>query len=148
MSSNNGNLKQKKEFLISEIHRFIKENEREPIALDMAIMRGFPSQREFIKAFGSWAKAKESAGCVVFKPERSKKRKCPFCGEEFEPFSGRQKICQSKKCRFVRDRMLTAKYQKKKHAFSIFHYMNETQMVDYFKNLYDVKNNEKGIGMV
>jgi len=43
-----------KEFLISELHRFVKENNRNPTQSEMINKNGYPSIRPYITHFGSW----------------------------------------------------------------------------------------------
>lgn len=43
-----------KQYLIDEINRFIKENNRFPIMKDMLVKNGYPSINAFIETFGSW----------------------------------------------------------------------------------------------
>ena len=51
-----------KEFLISELHRFVKENGRNPIFDDMGKKSGFPSPRPYIEMFGTWNNTLLEAG--------------------------------------------------------------------------------------
>ena len=51
-----------KEILISEIHRFVKENSRVPILNDMKRSNGYPAGSIYNREFGSWNNAIEIAG--------------------------------------------------------------------------------------
>jgi len=46
-----------KEFLISELHRFVRENDRDPIAKDMKRINGYPSYDVYVTTFDSWVNA-------------------------------------------------------------------------------------------
>ena len=54
-----------KEFLISELQRFKKENRRNPKAINMQIKFGYPSYVTYQKRFGSWNSALLAAGLEV-----------------------------------------------------------------------------------
>ena len=44
----------RKEFLIAELLRFRRENNKIPVQLDMQVSNGYPSSWEYITKFGSW----------------------------------------------------------------------------------------------
>ena len=44
----------RKEFLIAELLRFRRENNRIPVELDMQVSNGYPSSWEYITKFGFW----------------------------------------------------------------------------------------------
>ena len=54
-----------KKFLISELHRFVEENNRVPYASDMRYYNGYPSRNVYINTFGSWNSALEIAKLKV-----------------------------------------------------------------------------------
>lgn len=51
-----------KEFLISELHRFIEENDRNPKMADMQIKFGYPSGGVYQNRFETWNNALLEAG--------------------------------------------------------------------------------------
>jgi len=50
------------EFLISELHRFVEENGKNPRLKDMKVSEGYISSWEYLNYFGTWNKALEEAG--------------------------------------------------------------------------------------
>lgn len=54
-----------KEFLISELQRFVRENNRSPRAIDIQSKSGYPSYVSYINYFVSWNNALLSAGLKV-----------------------------------------------------------------------------------
>lgn len=54
-----------RDYLLSEIYRFIEEFERQPSSNDMDRTKGYPSKSNYQKVFGSWNNATQEAG---FKP--------------------------------------------------------------------------------
>ena len=60
-----------KEFLISELHRFVEENNRNPKYHDMQSKFGYISGNIYVNNFGSWNKALISAGLKVNQEQHS-----------------------------------------------------------------------------
>lgn len=57
-----GNRTMSKEFLINELHRFYKENNKIPTSLDFRNTKGYPSNKVYAINFGSWNNALQVAG--------------------------------------------------------------------------------------
>jgi len=69
-----------KEFLISELHRFVSENSRNPKILDMQGKFGYPSHVVYQKHFGSWNNALLDAILKVNKGFLDGTETCDNCG--------------------------------------------------------------------
>lgn len=82
--ANLGNIRKEytDKFLISEIHRFVKENERVPKSYEMSPKYGYPSSSMCAGRFGSWNKALQAAGLEIHKTceKRTGSETCVFCG--------------------------------------------------------------------
>ena len=55
------------QFLISELQRFVSENNRNPRQIDMFKKNGYPSMNRYLKYFGSWNNALMEAGLEIEK---------------------------------------------------------------------------------
>ena len=62
-----------KEFLISELHRFVHENGRNPIVKDMFPDNGYPSMTPYVNKFGSWNNALKDANLENIRKEYTDK---------------------------------------------------------------------------
>ncbi len=71
-----------KEFLVSELHRFVNENKRIPTIRYINIVEGYPSASTYQDHFGSWNKALEAARLKINNTheKRTKNKKCCICG--------------------------------------------------------------------
>ena len=58
-------IKYTKEFLISELQRFVLENGRNPIQLDMQTKYGYPPKCNYSNYFGTWNKSLLKAGLKI-----------------------------------------------------------------------------------
>lgn len=68
------------EFLLNELKRFYKENNRSPYEQDMCPVNGYPSFKTFIAHFGSWNKSLINAGLPLNRFKHDKNTKCYICG--------------------------------------------------------------------
>ena len=72
----------RKEFLIEELQRFVRENERNPKMSDMKAKKGYPCYQTYVNYFGSWNNALITAGLKI--NETNEKRTgletCCKCG--------------------------------------------------------------------
>jgi len=74
-----------KEFLISELHRFVAENGRVPTQLDMQAIFGYPSAQAYRSHFGSHNEALEIAGLEInqyhYYPKLDRTETCFHCNK-------------------------------------------------------------------
>jgi len=68
-----------KEFLISELHRFVDENNRVPFSHDMTPRNGYPSYTAYQNHFESWNGALIAADLFPMRMKRINE-KCSICG--------------------------------------------------------------------
>lgn len=75
-----------KDFLISELHRFVRENERIPTFIDIASANNYPSARTYADHFGSWNKALTAASFEINIKHRTLNgtETCSYCGCSIE----------------------------------------------------------------
>lgn len=71
-----------KKFLISELHRFVRENSRVPVSLDMQYKFGYPSYHDYERCFDKWNNALEAAKLKInqTKEKRTGEETCCVCG--------------------------------------------------------------------
>ena len=74
-----------KEFLISELHRFVRENGKNPVALDMQAIFGYPSAQAYKSHFKTFNNGLEVAGLEINKKQHIGKldgtETCFYCGK-------------------------------------------------------------------
>ena len=129
------------------MRRFFKEEGRNPKQLDFVVSNkgDYPEYMEYRNTFKiDWSEILELAGLSVeakFKKFRVRTFtiNCEVCGMETTTTRKDRKICNSKKCRYVRDMLLEAKYNKRKYPFSIFHYVSNEDLKEYYRKLYDLR---------
>ena len=146
----------RKEFLLSEIRRFFIEEGRNPKQLDFVISNrgGYPDYMEYRNTFNiDWSEILKLAGLYTDAKTKTKTSRietfninCEICGIEAVVTREDRKICDSNKCRYVRDMLLIVKHNKRKYKFSIFHYVPDEELKEYYKKLYDLK--KKNISML
>jgi len=73
-------MKYNKKFLISKLHRFIKENGRVPKMYDMQGYN-YPSYATYFTYFGSWNNALLEAGLKINRGRLDGTETCDNCGE-------------------------------------------------------------------
>lgn len=75
-----------KEFLISELHRFVKENDRIPKQVDMQTKSGYPSYAVYQYHFKTWNKVLEIVGFKLNQKHQTGKldgtETCCYCGKK------------------------------------------------------------------
>lgn len=99
-----------KEFLISELQRFVEENGRNPRQIDIQIKFGYPAAGNYRNYFGSWNNALLEAG---FNINRKRDRLngteiCDNCGQLKENqwyYKDNQRLCKSCYCNSKTDYM-------------------------------------------
>lgn len=78
-----------KEFLISELHRFVKENGKNPTARDMTVENGYLSTYSFYKYFKTFNEALIESGLKIntYKPKLNGSEICSCCGKKADEIS-------------------------------------------------------------
>ena len=127
-----------KAFLISELHRYKKEHGKIPMGLDLTIKSGYPTVFDFIHAFGSLKQALVEASMNKELP-KIYNNKCSICKCSFTTEIKHRYICKKKECRYISDKLLQVEQQKKKYKHSIFHFLSNDELIEYFRYLYSVK---------
>lgn len=73
------------EFLVSELHRFKRENDRVPKQSDMSIRHGYPAPGAYQSHFGSWNNALRLAGFEINRKHQTGTlngaETCCYCGK-------------------------------------------------------------------
>ena len=129
-----------KQHYVNEAKRFYEEHNRSPRMLDWTINNTeYPNQNDVVNVFGSWRKFLDEADLPQNKVYKTKSILCEICGLEFKTTRKDRKICDSKRCRYIRDSILHTRYLKKKYKCSMFHFVPDDKLVDYLSCMYDVK---------
>lgn len=135
------------------MHRFFIEEGRNPKQLDFVINNkgGYPDYMEYRNTFSiDWSEILKLADLDVEAKVKTFRVRtfsinCEICRIKIVTTRKDRKICDSKKCRYVRDMLLVAKYNMRKYPFSIFHYVSDEDLKEYYCKLYDFK--KKNIDM-
>lgn len=128
-----------KEHYLSEAKRFFVEHNRSPRTIDWTIKTDYPNQNDVRNVFGSWQNFLNAADLPQNKVSKTRYILCEICGNKFETTRSDRKICDNKKCRYIRDSILHTKYLKKKYECSMFHFVPDDKLVDYFSCMYQIK---------
>lgn len=141
----------RKEFLLIEMRRFSIEEGRNPKQLDFVIGNkgNYPEYMEYRDTFKiDWLEILKLAGLYIDDKTEVKIKmshtemfcmNCEICGIEIVTTMKSKNICDSNKCRYVRDMLLVVKSNKRKYPFSIFHYVPDEELKEYYKKLYDLR---------
>ncbi len=122
--------------------RFFKEEGRNPKQLDFAIgsKGGYPEHMEYRNTFKiDWSEILGLAGLNMDIGTKELNIICEICKCSVITTRKDRKICNSKKCRYVRDMLLKTKYNKKKYPFSIFHHVSYEVLKKHYEELYDLR---------
>jgi hypothetical protein len=128
-----------KQYFIAEAQRYHKEHNRSPKMLDWKGKDDYPKYWEVRDEFGLWSKFLKAADLSLNIPVKAKGITCEICGREFTTGRTDRKICDSKKCRYIRDSIYHVKNLKERYECSAFHFIPEDKLIDYFSCLYEIK---------
>ena len=127
------------QYFIAEAQRYHKEHNRSPRMLDWKGKDDYPNYWDVRSEFGLWSKFLNAAFLPLNIPVKSKRIACEICGMEFTTGRTNRKICDSKRCRYIRDSLYHVKYLKERYDCSLFNFINEDKLIDYFSCLYKAK---------
>lgn len=128
-----------KQYLLTEAMRFHREYKCSPKIKDWRAKNSYPSFNEVRQSFGSWTAFLTEAGLDLNIPIKEKYIICKICGRKFETTRINRNICDNRKCRYIRDSIYRVKYLKEKHTCSVFHFIPEDKLIDYFSCVYSTK---------
>ena len=128
-----------KQYYIFEAKRYYKEYNKSPRMLDWNGKNDYPKYWEVRDEFGHWTDFLREADLPLNTQVKTKSITCEICGREFTTGRTNRKICDSKRCRYIRDSLYHVKYLKERYDCSLFNFVDEDKLIDYFSCLYKVK---------
>jgi len=128
-----------KQYLLVEAARFYSQYNRSPKAAEWDKINDYPTVWYVRKEFGSWTKFLTEANLPLNLQTKSKYINCEICKRPFETSRINRKICDSKKCQYVRDSLYHVNVLKEKYKCSAFHFIPEDKLIDYFSCVYQAK---------
>ena len=128
-----------KQYLLAEATRFFKEHKRSPKVVEWNKPNNYPTLWYVRKEFGSWIKFLNEAGLELNTQVKKKYIICEICGSKFTTTRINRTICDSQKCRYIRDSIYHVRILKERYECSAFHFIPENKLIDYFSCLYKVK---------
>ena len=128
-----------KQYYILEAKRYYKEYNKSPRMLDWSDKEGYPRYWDVRDEFGYWTDFLREAGLPLNTNVGPKHIICEICGREYKTTRANRKICESKKCRYIRDSLYHVKYLKERYDCSLFNFVDEDKLIGYFACLYSVK---------
>ena len=128
-----------KKYFIIEAQRYYREYNRSPKMLDWNGKNDYPKYWEVRDEFGYWTDFLREADLPLNTNVGPKHIICEICGMKFTTTRANRKICDSKKCRYVRDSIYHVKDLKERYECSAFHFIPEDKLIDYFSCLYEIK---------
>ena len=127
------------QYFIAEAKRYHKEHNRSPRMLDWEGKNDYPSYWEVRSEFGLWSKFLTAANLPLNTQVKPNYITCEICGMEYKTTRANRKICDSKKCRYIRDSIYHVKYLKERYDCSLFNFIDDDMLIDYFSCLYKIK---------
>lgn len=128
-----------KQYFIAEAKRYYNEHNRSPRMLDWKGKDDYPNYWDVRDEFGYWTDFLREAGLPLNTNVAPKHIICEICGKKYRTTRANRKICDSKKCRYIRDSLYHVEKLKESYVCSIFHYIPKDKLVEYFSCLYDIR---------
>lgn len=135
-----------KQYLLAEAKRFYSEYDCSPRMKDWDTDNDYPTVWYVRKAFGAWTTFLREAELPLNSPKKERIMTCEICGINITTKLANKKICNNKKCRYIRDSLYHVNFLKKKYVCSMFHFIPEDKLIEYFSCVYNVK--KKNLSMI
>jgi len=128
-----------KQYLLAEAVRFFRKHDRSPKAAEWEAINNYPTVWYVRKEFGSWTNFLKTAGLSLNTQAKERYIICEICKKTFATTRVNGKICDSKKCRYIRDSIYHVDSLKKRYKCSLFHYIPNDKLIEHFACIYDIK---------